>query len=98
MQPVLRFTLIIVVACSLLATIAFSLTNSEVVQVDWLLFELSAPVSLWVVSSFVVGGIVGMLACTGLYLRSKKDVYSAQRKLAKAEKELIQLRASLTKD
>jgi putative membrane protein len=98
MQPVLRFTLIIVVACSLLATIVFSLTNSEVVQVDWLLFELSAPVSLWVVSSFVVGGIVGMLACTGLYLRSKKDVYSAQRKLAKAEKELIQLRASLTKD
>jgi putative membrane protein len=98
MQPVLRFTLIIVVACSLLATIVFSLTNSEVVQVDWLLFELSAPVSLWVVSSFVVGGIVGMLACTGLYLRSKKDVYRAQKKLAKAEKELIQLRASLTKD
>lgn len=98
MQLLKRIALIIVVVCSLLAAIVFSLTNSEVVKVDWLLLELSAPVSLWVVSSFVVGGIVGMLACTGLYLRSKKDVYSVQRKLAKAEKELTQLRASLTKD
>jgi uncharacterized membrane protein YciS (DUF1049 family) len=50
------------------------------------------------VSSFVVGGIVGMLACTGLYLRSKQNVYSIQRKLIKAEKELTQLRVSLVKD
>ncbi|MFQ3322284.1 MAG: putative membrane protein [Pseudomonadales bacterium] len=98
MQLLKRIALIVVVVCSLLAAIVFSLTNSEVVKVDWLLLELSAPVSLWIVSSFVVGGIVGMLACAGLYLRSKKDVYSVQRKLAKAEKELIQLRASLTKD
>jgi putative membrane protein len=93
-----RIALIVVVVCALLIAIVFSLSNSEVVMVDWLIFELSAPVSLWVVSSFVVGGIVGMLACTGLYLRSKKDVYSAQRKLAKTEKELTQLRASLVKD
>lgn len=98
MELLKRIALIVAVVCSLLAAIVFSLTNSEVVTVDWLIFELSAPVSLWVVSSFVVGGIVGMLACTGLYLRSKKNVYSAQRKLAKVEKELTQLRASLVKD
>jgi putative membrane protein len=93
-----RIALIVVVVCALLIAIVFSLSNSEVVVVDWLVFKLSAPVSLWVVSSFVVGGIVGMLACTGLYLRSKKNVYSIQRKLTKAEKELAQLRASLVKD
>jgi putative membrane protein len=93
-----RITLIVVVVGALLTAIVFSLSNSEVITVDWLIVELSAPVSLWVVSSFVMGGVIGMLACTGLYLRSKKNVYSAEKKFTKAEKELTQLRASLTKD
>jgi putative membrane protein len=93
-----RIALIVVVVGALLTAIVFSLSNNKVVMVDWLIFELSAPVSIWVVSSFVMGGMVGMLACTGLYLRSKKNVYSAEKKFAKAEKELTQLRASLTKD
>ena len=98
MELLKRIVLIVAVVCTLLTAIVFSLSNSDVVVVDWQIFELSAPVSLWVVGSFVVGGIIGMLACTGLYLRSKKNIYSAQRKLAKAEKELTQLRASLVKD
>jgi putative membrane protein len=93
-----RIALIVVVVASLLMAIVFSLSNSEVIMVDWLIFEASAPVSMWVVSSFVMGGLVGMLACSGLYLRSKKNVYSAEKKLAKVEKELTHLRVSLAKD
>ncbi len=93
-----KIALILVFVIVILAAIIFSLRNPAMLTIDWLFFEVTATAAMWIILSFISGGLLGMAVCAGLYARSKKNVYAAQRRASKTEAELNQLRATLVKE
>ena len=73
----------------------FTVENDTAVPLDLLLVELPAVrLSLWVVAAFIVGGLTGLTIAGVKLLQSRGQYQLVCRKLAKAEKELNQLKPS----
>lgn len=76
----------------------FAVENDTAVPLDLLLVELPAVrVSLWVMAAFIVGGLAGLIISGVKLLQSQGQYQLVCRKLAKAEKELNQLKSSSLK-
>lgn len=76
----------------------FAVENDTAVPLDLLLVELPAVrVSLWVMAAFIAGGLAGLIISGVKLLQSQGQYQLVCRKLAKAEKELNQLKSSSLK-
>ncbi|HCS27685.1 MAG TPA: DUF1049 domain-containing protein [Spongiibacteraceae bacterium] len=76
----------------------FAVENDTPVPLDLLIMKLpELRLSLWLVAAFIAGGLSGLIICALKLLQSKGQYQLVCRKLAKAEKELNQLRSNSLK-
>jgi putative membrane protein len=95
MRPVKRLLVLIFLVCVLFFGVLFSIQNTDQIALDLLLVQLPEQrLSLWVLLSFALGGVVGMLISAAAILMLKSQNLVLQRKLQKRQKELGSLRTS----
>lgn len=71
----------------------FAIENDAKVPLDLLFMQLpELRVSVWLVLSFIVGGVAGLVVCGLKLLKLQTQYQGVCRKLAKTEKELTQLK------
>ena len=90
MKSVSRFLVLLLFIIALFAGLVFSGHNQTQVAL-WLGTELPArPISLWVITAFISGGLLGLLLGLGLWRSraSRKQLKLMQKKLLQAENEL----------
>ncbi|GGK74260.1 lipopolysaccharide assembly protein LapA domain-containing protein [Amphritea balenae] len=76
----------------------FATLNTEQVSIDLFFITLpQASLSLWLMASFVMGGIVGVVVSSLVVMLLKVRLQAARRKIAAANKELDQLRTASLK-
>ncbi len=76
----------------------FAVENDTAVPLDLLFLEMPAlRVSLWLVAAFILGCGIGLLISSLKLLQSRGQYQLLSRKLAKAEKEINQLRVNSPK-
>ena len=83
------------------ASTAFTYFNTTPVSIAFGNWQLAAqPVSVWIISAFVLGGSVGLMLGLGLFrnLKSRSEIRRLNKQLTDAKKEVAQLRAMSLKD
>ena len=93
-------TLLILILCIafLFCGWTFATLNTEQVSIDLFFMALpEASLSLWLMASFVLGGIIGVVVSSMVVMMLKLKLQGAQRKIAAANKELDQLRTTALK-
>jgi len=73
--------------------LAFAAKNDTSVELHYYLGSVSAPLSLLLVVSLGIGALLGVIACSGLILKLKRDAMRLQKSVKVAEKEVSNLRA-----
>ncbi len=89
-----RFLRIVLFGLILVAVLVFSSHNTTKIAV-WLGHELIAqPVSLWIISAFISGGLAGLLMGQGIWrrLQYRHEIPKLQQKIKLAESELSSMR------
>jgi uncharacterized integral membrane protein len=90
MKRVSGFLVLLLFICALLAGLIFSAHNQTRVGL-WLGTEFPAqPLSLWIITAFISGGLAGLLLGPGLLRTraSRKQIRQLQQKLHFTENEL----------
>jgi lipopolysaccharide assembly protein A len=81
----LIFTVLLVVLCLLL--FGFAIKNVEPVELQYYLgFRWKAPLSLMLLTSLLVGVIIGMIICLKPIISQRKQILSLQRELKTLDK------------
>ena len=79
--------------------ILFTIHNTDRVSIDLVFFQLpEASLSLWLIATFVLGALCGILLSIVAILSLKTRLRSSQRKVMAFRKELDQLRTAGLKD
>ena len=71
MRVLVRLVTLLAVGIVILLSMAFSMRNTELVAVDFMVAQFSLPVSLWLILALLLGAAAGLLASSGLFLRLK---------------------------
>ncbi len=82
-------------------SITFSYYNSTPVAIGIGSWQLQAlPVSVWIIGSFVSGGLLGLLLGLGLFrnLKSRAEIRRLNKALAEAKEEVSKLRSLTLRD
>lgn len=95
LQRIISIALVVVTG---LGAAVFLLSNREPVAVDFVLGSISLSAGAWIVLAFIVGGLCGLFACSGLLLRLGRARVSASRQARQYEKEVSKLRTAAYKD
>lgn len=75
--------------------VMFTINNTEMVAVDLVLIKLpEASLSLWLVATFILGGILGMAISVVSVLLLRTRLRAERRRVSNAQKELDQLRTA----
>lgn len=99
MQKLIRFCAWLFLLLVFLASVIFSFFNSTAVPLSFGFFMLSPqPLSLWVISAFALGGVIGLSLGIGLFrsLRARLEVKRLRTRLDAAEQEIAALKLSIT--
>jgi uncharacterized membrane protein YciS (DUF1049 family) len=64
----------------------FASVNSQVVTVNFLIFEGEQAISLWLFAAFVAGGLISMLICTLIIVKLSLSNKKLQKKLTKIQR------------
>ena len=91
MKILKRLLLILVVAVVLVAAMLFTTENAALVEVNLIFFRLEAAVATWLLGSFVIGALVGLLASSGLLVRLQHAKMQQGRQSRAFEKEVARL-------
>lgn len=78
--------------------VAFAAKNDADVQLHYYLGSVTAPLSLLLVVSLALGALLGVLACSSIILKLKRESMRLQKSVRLAEKEVTNLRALPMKD
>lgn len=79
--------------------IMFTINNTQMVTVDLVLVQLpEASLSLWLVATFILGGVMGMAISLFSIVLLRARLRAERRRVANARKELDQLRTAGLKD
>ncbi|MEH6590189.1 MAG: LapA family protein [Halioglobus sp.] len=90
-----KILVIIIILATVGVGVLFALQNTALVPLDVLVYRFEArSLALWVLLAFAVGGVSGMLTFTGIVVRQRGSLRSANRHLAKARTELDNLRTA----
>ena len=88
------FTVLILIAGIALGVL-FALQNKQAVPLDMLVFTFAPrSLALWVLASFALGGLAGLLVSWLYLLRARAALGSSRRQLARSRAELEELRAA----
>ncbi|MCM2971185.1 lipopolysaccharide assembly protein LapA domain-containing protein [Larsenimonas suaedae] len=91
--------LAIIALIVLIFGILFAVRNQAAIPLDIIWAKLPpASLSLWLLSTLVVGVLLGMLAMTGMYLRLRTALVRARHDQRTQQKELDQLRTRELKE
>lgn len=75
---------------------AFAMQNTTPVALDLFIAQIEqAPLGVVVIAAFMTGGIVGLLAGSGVWFRLKRRERLANKQLAQSTKELESLRSNV---
>lgn len=75
--------------------VMFTINNTQLVTVDLVLIKLpEASLSLWLVATFILGGVLGMAISVVSVLLLRTRLRAERRRVTKAQKELDQLRTA----
>lgn len=99
MKSFARFLLFLLFVLVVLAGFLFTIRNPSPVGL-WLGIEFAPrPVSVWLLGSFILGTLVGLFLGFGLWgrLRTGLTLRQQRQQIERQERELAQLRASLSK-
>lgn len=77
----------------ILLGVSFATLNSGVVTLNYYLGHKTMPLSLLLVSVFIIGCLLGVLVCLGIVIKLKLKIYRLRQRLKLAEKEVANLRA-----
>ena len=93
-MKLLRNLLTIAVALATIAAgVLFALQNKSPVPLDMLVYTFEPQsLALWVLGSFAIGGVLGMLVSSAILVRTRAALGSSRRQLDKARAELGRLR------
>ncbi|MGB0466390.1 MAG: LapA family protein [Pontibacterium sp.] len=81
--------------CFLFVGIMFTINNTQLVSVDLVLVQLpEASLSLWLVATFILGGVLGMAISVFSVTLLRARLRAEQRRVVKTKKELDQLRTA----
>lgn len=94
MKIIVYFLLLVVVIFG----VGFSCLNMEVVNVNYYFGLSQLPLALLLALTFAFGGVLGVFASLGLFVRIKAKSFALSHKLKNAEKELDALRTISTKE
>ena len=79
--------------------VLFALQNEMPVPLDLLVVSFEPrSLALWLLIAFAIGGLLGMLMSSALVLRTRTDLASANRQLARSRAELDKLRTAGLKE
>lgn len=100
MSLIRRIIFLVIALAVLLVGILFTSHNSQLVSVDYLLGKTDGYyLSFWLIASFVLGGLLGVFACSSTILRLKtankrteKQVQRTEKKAKHTEVELNRLK------
>lgn len=96
LRNILTIALVLAAAA---AGVLFALQNETPVPLDMLVYTFEPKsLALWILSSFAIGGIAGMVLSSLLMVRQRASLASANRKLTKARAEVDKLRTAGLKD
>lgn len=98
MRRLMRILTAILLFIILLFSISFSLLNRTPVVLDFGVTSLSAqPVSVWIISAFCLGGILGLLL-GGRFLsilRNRNTIRRQRKELVSSKREINELKIAL---
>lgn len=95
MRLVKGLLLLLLVVAVLVAGMLFSIENSIRVPLNLVVLQLEEQrLSVWLLIFFAVGGALGIAVSSVSIMRLRTEQHLLRRKLARAEKELDQLRTS----
>jgi putative membrane protein len=93
-----RILIPILVLVVILLGVVFHLRNDQLIILDYFLGSSESYFSIWLVGSFAIGAILGMLTVIPTILKSKREILRLQRDLKMNEKEINNLRVMPVKD
>lgn len=93
MSLIRRVTYIILALIILLVGVLFTSRNNQLVSVDYLIGQSGELyLSFWLISSFILGGVLGVFACSSTILRLKTQKKRTEKKVKHTEVELSRLK------
>ena len=99
MKWIKRIVVVLFLIVVFLWGILFASENTTQVPLNLLLVEVpAASISVWLVASFALGGLVGILISLVLVTRLKIAHLSVRKKLSRSEEELSRLRTVASRD
>ena len=93
-MSLLRRVIFVVIAVAvLLAGVLFTHHNSQLVSIDYLFGKTDDYyLSFWLISSFVLGGLLGVFASSSTIVRLKSQKNRSERKVKRTESEVSRLK------
>jgi len=85
---IVAFALII-----LLVGVLFSSHNNQMVVIDFLVYKTPEfYLSFWIIASFALGGLIGVLSSSAAIIRLKTGQKRSNKKIKRSESELVRLK------
>ena len=93
-MKLLRKLLTVIVILAMVAVgVLFALQNKAPVALDLLVYTFEPQsLALWILTAFAAGGVLGMLASSGILLRMRASLGSSRRQLDRTSAQLNKLR------
>ena len=93
MSMIRRIIIVAFVLAVLLVGVLFSSRNNQMVVIDFLLYQTPEfYLSFWLIASFAIGGLVGVLASSVTIIKLKTGQKRSNKKIKRSENELIRLK------
>jgi putative membrane protein len=93
-----RLLIVILIFTVILLGVVFHLRNDQLVVLDYLVGSSEFYFSVWLVSAFTVGALLGLVASLPVILGAKRENARLQKRVKTNEKELNNLRVLPVKD
>jgi len=87
-----RVTGFIVLLAVLVFGLFFGLLNAEPVKLDYYLGSRELPLSLVLVSTLLLGALIGAFASIGMVLRYRRKIARLEKEISSSKRELSNLR------
>ncbi|MFD2230745.1 lipopolysaccharide assembly protein LapA domain-containing protein [Alkalimarinus sediminis] len=93
MSLIRRIAYFVLALVILLVGVLFTSRNNQLVSVDYLIGQTGELyLAFWLISSFVLGGVLGVFACSSTILRLKTQKKRTEKKVKHTEVELSRLK------
>ena len=93
-----RLLILVLIFAVILLGVVFHLRNDQLVVLDYLVGSSKFYFSVWLVSAFAIGALLGMISSIPAILKVKREIARLQKRVKVSEKEINNLRVLPMKD